>query len=229
MNKTNIEWTDYTWNPVTGCTRRCPYCYASRLAQGRLKHIYLANKCVAKGCDENDPFAPRFWMKRLHEPRKVKNGSKIFVCDMGDLFDPNVPKSWIAAVLHEAEFCWWHTFQFLTRQPQHAARFTFPRNAWVGITIEDATTESRQRLQDFWQVKAPIRYISYEPLLGPIQRVPDWVDWIIIGAMTGPGALKPNDWWVHKLVLAADQAGIPVFLKDNLGWPVKRQEFPKAR
>ncbi len=229
MNKTKIEWADYTWNPVTGCTRRCPYCYARRLANGRLKTLYLSNNCVAPGCDPGDPFAPRFWGNRLHEPSYQSGEARIFVVDMGDLWDPHIPSSWIKAIIDEARFCWWHTFMFLTKRPARASIYDFPPNAWVGITIEDAKVQSRQRLHDFWYVKASVRFISYEPLLGPIQRVPDWVDWIIIGAQTGPQAIKPKDWWVHKLILAADQAGVPVFLKDNLGWPEPRREWPKTR
>ena len=240
MNKTSIEWTrtylpdgtyrkGYTWSPITGCTKRCAYCYAHRLAKGRLRKLYLANPNVAPGCDPDDPFAPRFWRNRLDEPCTKRQPSKIFVCSMGELFDPRVPDEWIKAVLAVASFHERHTFQFLTKQPQRAALFDFPPNAWVGVTIEDAKPKCRQRLSDFWNVKAAVRYISYEPLLGPIQRVPDWVNWIIIGAMTGPVAIKPKNWWVEKLILAANHTGVPIFLKDNLNWPEPRREWPREK
>jgi len=228
MNKTNIEWTDFTWNPITGCTKHCPYCYANRLAKGRLRKFYLANPNVAPGCDPDDPFSPRLWPKRLHEPRRQSTESKIFTCDMGDLWDPHVPPDWTQAVLNEAEFCWWHTFQFLTKQSQRASQFIFPHNAWVGITIENNTLENHNRKTDMSALKAPVRFISYEPLLAGILTIPAWANWIIIGAMTGPKAIKPQSHWVHTLIHIADRMGIPVFLKDNLGWPEVRQEWPKG-
>ncbi len=226
MNKTKIEWTDYTWSPITGCTKRCFYCYAHRLAKGRLRKLYLSNPNVASGCDPDDPFAPRFWMKRLHEPRKHNYSSKIFVCSMAELFDSHIPNLWIQAVLNEAKFCWWHIFQFLTKQPQRATEFDFPPNAWVGITVDKHSAENWQRQGDMAQLRATVRFVSYEPLLSPIKRIPCWADWIIIGAMTGPGAIKPEPEWVQHLIDLADAAGIPVFLKDNLGWKEPRREWP---
>jgi len=228
MNKTKIEWTDYTWNPVSGCTKRCSYCYANRLAQGRLRNIYLANTNVALGCDPGDPFSPRFWTNRLHRPRKNNKESKIFVCDMGDLFDSHVPNLWIQAVINEATFCWWHTFQFLTKQPARAAEFTFPPNAWVGTTVDRYDSENWQRQGYMTSIVASIRFVSYEPLRTPIPDIPPWANWIIIGAMTGPKPVRLEPKWVQTLIDCADDKGIPVFLKDNLNWPVVRREWPRG-
>jgi len=228
VNKTKIEYADYTWNPVTGCTKGCSYCYARRLAQGRLRNIYLANTDVAPGRDPSDPFSPRFWTDRLHSPRKNNNESKIFVCDMGDLFDPHVPNLWIQAVINEATFCWWHTFQFLTKQPARAAEFTFPPNAWVGTTIELDNWESFNRLLDLENIDANTLFVSVEPMLGPIPYLPARTAWLIIGAMTGPGAIRPEPEWVENLLGHADKYGIPVFLKDNLHWAEKRREWPRG-
>lgn len=230
MNKTSIEYCDYTSNPVTGCTKGCSYCYARRLARGRLKKLYLSNPNVAPGCDPNDPFSPRLWPDRLREPLKQHKASKIFMVDMGDLWDPHIPDFWIDGVLAIADLCQWHTFQFLTKQSGRAARFKFPSNAWVGITIEDNRDECLERSARFSWADARVRFISYEPLLGPIASIPGWADWIIIGAMTGRGAIKPDPVWVEDLIGMADEVGMPVFLKDNLDWLPRwllRQEFPK--
>jgi len=232
MNKTSIEsieWTDLTWNPVTGCTKRCAYCYANRLAQGRLRKLYLANPSAAPGCDPDDPFSPRFWRERLDEPFSIKTPSKIFVCSMGEIFDPSVPWEWKEEVLTAACEADWHTFQFLTKQPHRATAFSFPRNAWVGVTVENNHPSSLARSSELNHVQSLVRFISYEPLLSHIPAIPHWLDWIIIGAMTGPGATKPNPEWVQNLIDIADNMHIPVFLKDNLHWPEVRREWPKTR
>jgi protein gp37 len=227
MNKTKIEWTDYTYNPVTGCTKRCPYCYAHRLAKGRLRKLYLANTNVAPGCDPDDPFSPRFWRNRLEQPCTLRKPSKIFTCDMGDLWDPHIPPDWIEAILAVASFHERHTFQFLTKQPIRASIYDFPPNAWVGITVESDNGQCWSRQAAMNSLTATVRFISYEPLLGPISYIPPWADWIIIGAMTGPNATKPEELWVQTLIDIADEMSIPVFLKHNLEWPLKREEFPK--
>ena len=227
MNKTKIEYADYSSNPVTGCTKGCSYCYARRLANGRMKTLYLSNPNVAPGCDPNDPFSPRFWPERVIQPFKVKKPAKIFHVDMGDLFDSHIPDAWLGACLVLGYLAHWHTFIYLTKQIQRAAKFTFPPNAWVGITVDGYSTENWQRQARMAQLTATVRFISYEPLLSPIPNIPTWADWIIIGAMTGPGAIKPDPAWVEDLIGTADEMEIPVFLKDNLGWPVKRQEFPR--
>ena len=228
MNRTKIEWTDFTWNVITGCTKRCNYCYAHRLAQGRLRKLYLSNSNVAPGCNPDDPFSPRFWPDRLDEPFRVKTPSKIFVSSMGELFDPLVPWSWTEEVLATAGEAHWHTPQFLTKQPSRAAKFTFPTNAWVGVTVEDEGVIPQVRLARLANVKAPVRFVSFEPLMGPVIHIPSWVNWVIIGAMTGPGAIKPKPEWVQALIDTADAIGIPVFLKDNLNWPDPRQEWPRG-
>ena len=228
MNQTTIEWTDRTWNPVTGCTKGCPWCYANRLARGRLRKTYLANSLDVVGPDPTDPFAPRFWRDRLLGPGKAKTPLKIFTCSMGELFDPHVPAHWIDAVLTVAAIHTHHTFQFLTQRPRRAARFHFPPNAWVGITMQNSDLASLTRLARFAALTANTRFLSYEPLIGPINDIPPWIDWIIIGAMTGPNAITPNPTWINRLLYIADKHHIPVFLKDNLNWPVHRQDWPKG-
>lgn len=234
MNKTDIDWTDFTLNVITGCRgpagdgRHCPYCYAKRLALGRLRRLYLANRNVAAG-DASDPFAPRFWPKRLEQPARLKKPSKIFVCSMGELFDPSLPHSWVQAVFSMIKANPHHTFQLLTHQPQHLHRFSpYPPNVWVGVT---ATDGGMALTSASWlaEVKAPVKFLSLEPLLGPIEPCSVvGLDWLIIGAQTGPGARVPEMWWVSNILKYAQTYRIPIFLKDNLKWPEKRQEFPEG-
>jgi len=250
MNKTSIEWTDFSWSPITGCTRRCPYCYARRLAETRLRERYLANHDVAPGCSFVYPFSPRFWRDRLEQPGTKRTPSRIFVCSMGELFDPYVPDEWIRAVLAVTQIHTQHTFQLLTQRPKRAALFAFPPNVWVGVTVTDDHPSSQAQLINLRRVQSPVHFVSYEPLLSRIEAVPTWLNWLIIGAMTGSKQELYNSWhlypshtlsrasgrwtlqppreWVQHLLDLADAQGIPVFLKDNLGWPTVHRQWPKG-
>jgi len=252
MNKTKIEWVKnpdgtqgYTWNPITGCLNGCEYCYARKLANTRLKHLYIMNmnypspysicdeRIIEAGWEqpENNPFYPRFWMDRIisadHELRNAKPRG-IFTCDMSDWCGIGIPESWSNWVVEIARRYQQHRFYLLTKQPQNLIKFSpFPDNCWVGIT---ATNNHITAAACAWlsQVKAKVRFISIEPLL-------DWeinnsyfsrvfwqsvyhdIDWIIIGQKTPISQnTQPRIEWVREIVEAADKAGIPVFLKDNL-------------
>ena len=197
----------WTFNPISGCLNWCPYCYARRLANTRLRDRYLANKNVA-GYDTyhprrqesalNDPFYPRFWEDKLFEPmRQRKTAKGIFTCDMSDLFGIGVPDLWTAHVITTIRCCPQHRFYLLTKQSQNLAKFSpFPENAWVGATITsfDGCTKTLANLE---KIEASVKYLSIEPYLS---QIPDWanlaitktVDWIIIGACTGMlSELKP--------------------------------------
>jgi len=230
MNKTKIEWADYTWNPVTGCLGpkgdgvRCHYCYANRLAHGRLKNVYLRHRLIAGEVD--DPFAPRS-AGGLLDPMG-KKGGRIFVCSMGELFGDWMPAEWAERILGVAKCCPQHTFLFLTKWPQNLAQFNpWPPNCWIGATATDE--ESAWAAQSgLWDADASVRFISFEPLLGPIEsdRLCK-IQWAIVGAQTGPGAVAPSPTWVRQIQRAADIWGTKVFLKDNLHWPEHIQEYPK--
>lgn len=235
MNRTKISWTDMSWNPVSGCTNGCPYCYARKLANGRLKSRYLQNKhYVAPGTDPNDPFSPRFWPMRIGDPMDIKAPKKIFVSDMGDLFGPKVPKIWQQLVLDVVALCEQHTFQFLTKCPDRLPEI-FPDNAWVGTTV--TCEEDMWRIRELYgRVAAPIRFVSLEPLLGPIKslEVLELMDWIIVGAQTRPEK-QPEMEWVCDILDAVGKT--PIFMKNNLKVPVFiknkknvepyiRQEYP---
>jgi len=271
LNKTLIEWVKnpdgtpgYTFNPITGCLNHvnglCKGggfpCYAYRLANGRLKHLYLANTnfmnpksgSLQQACDNlftplADPFYPRFWPERLEEPTKgyryqdygganaSASDKGIFVCDMSDLFGIGVPEEWTRRVLDVIKRCYYHRFYLLTKQPQNLIKFSpFPDNCWVGVTATNRDMFNNA-VWHLMSIEANVKYISIEPLLSPItagilDTYHNWpvvngsilshvLDWLIIGAQTKPSVF-PKIEWVKEIVEAADKAGIPVFLKDNL-------------
>ena len=244
MNKTKIEWVrnpdgtqGYTWNVITGCLNHvnglCKGgdfpCYAYKLANGRLKERYLANKNIApfvptdtkkaKYLYDANPFYPRFWEKKLDEPFERKKPSGIFPCDMSDLFGMGVPKDWTIRTLDVIRQCPQHRFYLLTKQPQNLPTFSpFPENCWVGVTCTGK--EEPGFLYPLVHLKAKVKFISFEPLLTScvkdIERFSyglesAGINWLIIGAQTNPYR-PPEISWVRAIV----EAGIKVFLKDNL-------------
>lgn len=250
LNPTTIEWVKnldgtqgFTWNPITGCLNGCEYCYACKLANGRLRSRYLANTHIAHQRNplafveaEFDPFYPRFWEDRMPYLRRYpkggfgKAGKGIFPCDMGDLFGKGVPKEWTEKVLSTIRYFGEHRFYLLTKQLETLVQFSpFPANAWVGVTATDdnAYTFATHYLE---KVEAKVKYISFEPLLTVIDCGKPWdkrlklagIQWVIIGAQTRP-TIYPKIEWVREICQACDKAGIPVFLKNNLKLP---EELP---
>lgn len=257
MNKTKIEWVKgpngepgYTWNPVTGCLHGCPYCYAKRIAErftrGTGKDNMKIHDVKKPVYDEwiikegeyghiKDPypygFEPTFHKYRLDEPRRKTKGAKIFVSSMGDLFGDWVPSAWICDVLNMVEECPQHTFMFLTKNPWNYEKFEYPKNAWCGTTIT-SSADSLRAYQLCRAKGATVKYLSIEPLLGEIKwntgALPTELDWIIVGAQTGPGAKPPKPEWVQSIIDQARAAEVPIFLKDNLHWPEKIQKWPEG-
>jgi protein gp37 len=222
MNKTKIEWADYTWNPVVGCERGCSYCYARRFAERGLGEY--------GDWPKGQRFTPRLLVSRLPEPLRIKEPSRIFVCSMGELFGAWVPQDWQERVLGIIGQASWHTFMLLTKYPENLARWSpFPDNCWVGATATDDDMAWRA-LEALADVNASVRYLSGEPLLGRIadQTIPFWLDWLIVGAQTGPGAKSPEHNWVRELIERTRFTDTALFLKGNLRWPERIQEWPKG-
>lgn len=256
MNRTKIEWCrnpdgspGWTWNPITGCLGpdgdgiHCYYCYAEKLSNGRLKHLYLANKNTSwvdpMGCHlmHDDPFYPRFWPERLSEPHHSGKWRGIFVCNMSDMFGDWVPQQWTSQIFQVFNDCPGHRFYLLTKHPQNLYRFSpFPPNCWVGVSA--ANTEMfLDATKHLANIDAKLKFVSFEPLL-------DWdchpekfedalraggVKWVIIGGQTKP-TIYPNDNWIMEIILAAQEVQIPAFVKDNLvnvGLGIARQEMPE--
>ncbi len=242
MNKTKIEWVKnpdgspgYTWNPITGCLNGCPYCYARKLANGRLKSRYLANKYTEdydpyhpRRCEHlDDPFYPRFWEDRLGEPiekatpKRPLKPKGIFVCDMSDLFGIGIPEIWTGQVMTTIKLTPWNRYYLLTKQPQNPIKFSpFPDNCWCGVTVTKPEF-LLPALDALDSIQCSVRYLSIEPMLAGFD-VPDLslllegsVDWLILGSQTKP-TVMPKIEWVEEIVGACDKAGIPVFLKDSL-------------
>lgn len=203
MNKTGIQWADYTWNPITGCTKvspGCAYCYA---------------EAVDKRFDHDNAYAP--WIPggrvptlhydRLDDPLGVKKGGRVFVCSMSDLFHEAVPLAFVYRVFQAMAEAPQHTFQVLTKRPERALEFfdeyrhgiifeqdcaPWPlRNVWFGVTAENQRMVD-ERLPLLAQIPAAIRWLSAEPLLGPLDIEP-WLErpgglgWIVVGGESGPG------------------------------------------
>ncbi len=212
LNRTKIEWTTYSWNPVTGCAHGCWYCYAKKLFTRFHKS-----------------FEPAFYPERLGEPEKTKKPSKIFVCSVSDLFAVWTKDEWRKAVLEDIEKCpIKHVFQLLTKNPERIDKnYKFPDNVWVGTTVTGIG--DLQNIEEIKKVKAKVKFVSFEPLLGEIKANLQGIDWVIIGKLTGSRKVKLNLDWVDCIISLATNWSVPVFLKNNLGWSEKIQEFPLPR
>jgi len=236
MNKTSIEWCNYTWNPITGCFHPCrnTYCYNTIKLSSPLNRFgakYKKNgsfhfeknwkqretgKCHIAEKGEIYPYGydPTFYPHRLDEPLKVKKPAKIFVVDTGDMFGGWVPEEWIDQILNVVKQCNWHTFQFLTKNPERLIKYDFPDNAWVGTSVN--SDKDIKRSNFIKQSKAKIKYLSIEPLLGPVTFDLKGIDWIIIGAQTGKNPFIPKTEWIDKIIKQSNKYKIPVFFKENI-------------
>lgn len=224
MNGPNnpIGWCDYTWNPVAGCLHACTFgatqavCYAEGIAKR-----FAGGKAFPHG------FAPTFHPERLQEPSRVKTPARIFVSSMGDLFGGWVPREWIDETLSAIRRTPWHTFICLTKAPWVAQRYVMPDNVWLGTTITGDLANEPRRLEMARDYQARVRFLSVEPLAGPVDVSNAKPDWVIIGAATGRGAFQPEESWVVAIEQYADGLGIPIYHKDNLTIrPEKRHEWP---
>ncbi len=209
-----IEWTDATWNPVTGCTKispGCDNCYAERFSE-RFRDV------------PGHPFETGFDLtlrpERLDQPLAWKRPRMIFVNSMSDLFHKEIPRAFIDQVFDTMERADWHTFQVLTKRSSLMRRYVnerypaqpVPSHIWLGASVEDGTRASR--IKHLRQTNARIRFLSIEPLIGPVNELElDGVHWVIVGGESGPHARPIELQWVRSIRDRCIAAGVAFFFK----------------
>jgi protein gp37 len=206
----SIEWTNATWNPVTGCTKispGCAHCYAQRMAK-RLQAMGQARY--------RSGFRVTLQPDIVELPLRWRRPRMIFVNSMSDLFHKDVPAEFIARCFDVMQRASWHTFQVLTKRPERAlelaGQLSWPPNVWMGTSVESA--EYASRIKDLIQLPATIRFLSLEPLLGPIPDLPlEGVHWMIVGGESGPGARPMEREWVTQIRDRCRRFGVPFFFK----------------
>ena len=206
----NIEWTESTWNPVTGCTKispGCKYCYAERMAK-RLKAMGQSNYI--------NGFEVTLQKQALEIPLRWKNSQVIFVNSMSDLFHDKVPGDFILRVFDIMNQANWHCFQVLTKRPERLlelnTQLPWQSNIWMGVSVENKDYTSRIEL--LRKTSARIKFLSLEPLLGPLEDLDlSGIDWVIVGGESGPGARPMNASWVRNIRAQCRKADVPFFFK----------------
>lgn len=213
-DNSSIEWTDATWNPVTGCTkisRGCDNCYAERFSE-RFRGV--------KGHPFEFGFDLRLWPQRLDQPRRWGRPRRIFVNSMSDLFHKDIPVAFTAQVFQTMEDAAWHTYQVLTKRSSLLRTFvnerykvsTAPAHIWLGVSVEDRAALSR--VEHLRQTRASVRFLSIEPLLAPVGRINlDGIHWVIVGGESGPGFRPMQPEWAREIRDQCVDADVPFFFK----------------
>lgn len=212
---TEIEWTDATWNPVTGCskiTRGCDFCYAERFSE-RFRGV------------EKHPFQNGFDLtlrpERVRQPLSWRKPKRIFVNSMSDLFHKDVPIHFIDAIFDTMENAGWHTFQVLTKRSSLMVRYlrrrygphgSAPPHIWIGVSIEDE--RNVVRLKHLRTANASVKFVSFEPLLGPIGKMNlTGIHWAIVGGESGPRARPMAEEWAIEIRDQCREAKVAFFFK----------------
>jgi protein gp37 len=213
-DKSAIEWTDATWNPVTGCTKLsagCDNCYAARFSE-RFRGVH--------GHAFENGFDLTVRPERLEQPRQWKNPRMIFVDSMSDLFHKDVPREYICKVFDAMEQADWHTYQVLTKRSSLLQRFVneryrgrrTPEHIWFGVSIENHRVVSR--IKHLRNANAAVRFLSIEPLIGSVGRLNlKSIDWVIVGGESGPRARPMNRSWATDIRDQCMESKVPFFFK----------------
>ena len=216
---TTIEWTDATWNPVTGCTKisaGCEHCYAERFSE-RFRGT------------SGHPFEMGFDLtlrpERVDQPLSWRSPRRIFVNSMSDLFHQAIPDEFITHVCDTMESAYWHTFQVLTKRSSLMRNFLRrrypttqgPQHMWFGVSIEDGSKKSR--IRHLQETPASVRFLSIEPLIGPIGKLDlRGIDWVIVGGESGPGARCMRSEWVREVRDQCLERDVAFFFKQWGGY-----------
>lgn len=214
-----IEWTESTWNPITGCTKisqGCKHCYAERMAL-RLKAMGQPNYV--------NGFELTLHEHALQLPLTWKQPQIIFVNSMSDLFHEEVPLEFIEKIFEVMRQASWHTFQILTKRSRKLveldSQLNWPKNVWMGVTVESQPYDFR--IDDLRQSHAQVKFLSLEPLLGPISHLNlSDIDWVITGGESGPGARPIEQNWVTDIRDQCVASKVPFFFKQWGGVRKKR-------
>jgi protein gp37 len=206
----HIEWTDATWNPVTGCTKispGCKYCYAERLAR-RLKSMGQSNY--------RNGFKVTLQPQMLELPLRWKRPKRIFVNSMSDLFHEDVPTNYIERVFEIMERAHWHQYQVLTKRSERVLELTkeleWTPQIWMGVSVE--SEDYIYRIDDLRKTGANVKFLSLEPLLGPLRKLDlRGMDWAIVGGESGPRARPIDPVWVTEIRDQCVRAAVPFFFK----------------
>ena len=205
-----IEWTEATWNPLTGCTKispGCKHCYAERMAK-RLMAMGQSN--YANG------FRLTLQEQMLELPLTWKKPRTVFVNSMSDLFHKSVPANYIERVFKVMNAAHWHQFQVLTKRSERLLEISsclaWTPNIWMGVSVENY--DYTFRIDHLRQTDAQVKFLSLEPLLGPLQNLNlKGIDWVIVGGESGPGARSMNPEWVKQIQVQCNQAKVAFFFK----------------
>ena len=213
-SSSSIEWTDATWNPVTGCTkisRGCDHCYAERFSE-RFRGV------------PGHPFERGFDLQlrpdRVDQPREWHRSRVVFVNSMSDLFHKEIPSAFVDRIFSTMEAADWHVYQVLTKRSSLMKKYLekryvdrqCPDHIWCGVSVEDA--QAKSRIQHLRDSRATTRFLSLEPLIGPL-GVLDLrnIDWVIVGGESGPGARPMREEWARSIRDQCEAEGVAFFFK----------------
>jgi protein gp37 len=226
-DKSSIEWTNATWNPVTGCHKvsaGCANCYAERFAE-RWRGI--------PGHPYEQGFDLRMWSDRLNLPLTWKEPRTIFVNSMSDLFHQEIPLKFVKQVFEAMNKAHWHQFQVLTKRADRLEKlshhFKWTSNIWMGVSVE--SEKFTYRIDSLRKTKAQTKFLSVEPLLGAIPNLKlKGINWVIVGGESGPGARPMEKEWVLDIRQQCRKAKVPFFFKQWGGvWKKKNGRLLEGR
>ena len=229
MSTTKIEWTDKTWNPITGCTKHssgCRHCYAEVMAR-RLRAMGLEKY--------SNGFQLTMHQELIDEPLLWKKPHNIFVCSMSDIFHEHVPFLFVERIMETIRQTPHHRYQILTKRAERMREYfryrTVPQNVWLGVTVEDQ--DNKFRIDCLRDIKASVRFLSCEPLLEDLGQLDlNGIDWVIVGGESGPKARPMKEEWVMSIKQQVDKAGASFFFKQWGTWGrdgVKRNKHANGK